>query len=86
MSNLHRGPPITALPNESKLGRKHPWKVIYKDCLFSSHPLIKWPPQAILVSDWSISRGEKLKSANQKKNFTVAAMFVSELEGNEQSP
>jgi hypothetical protein len=22
----------TALPNESKLGRKHPWKVIYKEC------------------------------------------------------
>jgi hypothetical protein len=30
----------TALPNESKLGRKHPWKVIYKNCAFSSHPLI----------------------------------------------
>jgi hypothetical protein len=24
----------TALPNESKLGRKHPWKVIYKECGF----------------------------------------------------
>jgi hypothetical protein len=30
----------TALPNESKLGRKHPWKVIYKDCSFSSEPLV----------------------------------------------
>jgi hypothetical protein len=27
----------TALPNESRLGRKQPWKVIYKDCAFSFH-------------------------------------------------
>jgi hypothetical protein len=28
------------LPNESKLDMKHPWKVIYKFCAFSSHLLI----------------------------------------------
>jgi hypothetical protein len=40
----------TDWPNESKLGKKHPWKVLYKECSFSSDQKQELPMAAMFVN------------------------------------
>jgi hypothetical protein len=44
------------LAKETTLGRKHLWKVLYKVAHFVPIHLQTCPPEAILVSDWLISK------------------------------
>jgi hypothetical protein len=66
----------TAWPNGAKLDRKHLCKIIYK--IFHLIPFGQqtWPPQAILVSDWLISKNSSpLKPLGQMNRNLVGSIL-----------
>jgi hypothetical protein len=66
----------TAWQNEPKLGWKHPWKVLYKECSFSSDPLTNMAPQATLVSDWLISKKSSPLKLLSKMNQNLVGSIL----------
>jgi hypothetical protein len=61
----------TTLPNESKLGMKHHWKVIYKRCSFSSDPSINMAPSIEASYQVSLHLAERFERRRLKcEKFT----------------
>jgi hypothetical protein len=64
------------LPNESKFGSKHPWKDSIKIVHLVAIRKQTWPPQAIHVSDWLISKKSSLLKPRGQMNQNVVGTIL----------
>jgi hypothetical protein len=67
---------VLPTPIDMELDKKHPWKVLYRDCSFRFDLLTNMAATGNFVLDWSIS----------KTAWPKTAIFVNGSKWNEQFP